>query len=163
MLLVVSALVAASWAMARQSSPGQTADVAEDYFSNAMYRTSVGTDKLIEGLQARLRSNSNDWASYSQLGLAYLQKARETGDPTYYPKAEGVIKRALSIEPEDYAAMSAMGALALALQLLAGHPQETYMTLIVLGIFGAVRAPWRSARQLALPDGAVVVAFPVLR
>jgi hypothetical protein len=37
----------------------------------------------------------------------------------------------------------------LGLQLLAGHPQETYMTLIVLGIFGAVRAPWRSTRQLA--------------
>src|SRR5207245_11567665 len=36
----------------------------------------------------------------------------------------------------------ALGALALALQLLAGHPQETYMTLIVLGIFGAVTAPW---------------------
>jgi hypothetical protein len=43
----------------------------------------------------------------------------------------------------------ALGALALALQLLAGHPQETYMTLIVLGIFGAVRAPWRSPRRLA--------------
>ncbi|HTD79781.1 MAG TPA: hypothetical protein VK898_19250, partial [Chloroflexota bacterium] len=37
----------------------------------------------------------------------------------------------------------ALGALALAMQLLAGHPQETYMTLIVLGIFAAVRAPWR--------------------
>jgi hypothetical protein len=43
----------------------------------------------------------------------------------------------------------AAGALALGMQLLAGHPQETYMTLIVLGIFGAVRAPWRNARQLA--------------
>jgi hypothetical protein len=43
----------------------------------------------------------------------------------------------------------ALGALALAMQLLAGHPQETYMTLIVLGIFGAVSAPWRSRRQLA--------------
>ncbi|HLZ27871.1 MAG TPA: hypothetical protein VKV73_11180 [Chloroflexota bacterium] len=43
----------------------------------------------------------------------------------------------------------ALGAVALALQLLAGHPQETYMTLIVLGIFGAVSAPWRSWRQLA--------------
>lgn len=42
-----------------------------------------------------------------------------------------------------------LGALALAMQLLAGHPQETYMTLIVLGIFGAVTAPWRSARRLA--------------
>src|SRR5229473_1946854 len=42
-----------------------------------------------------------------------------------------------------------LGALALTLQLLAGHPQETYMTLIVLGIFGVVRAPWRSPRRLA--------------
>jgi hypothetical protein len=41
-----------------------------------------------------------------------------------------------------------LGALALALQLLAGHPQETYMTLIVLGIFGVVRAPWRNPRHL---------------
>jgi hypothetical protein len=37
-----------------------------------------------------------------------------------------------------------LGALALAMQLLAGHPQETYMTLIVLGIFGVITAPWRS-------------------
>src|SRR5216683_2910672 len=42
-----------------------------------------------------------------------------------------------------------LGALALALQLLAGHPQETYMTLIILGIFGVVRAPRRTARLLA--------------
>src|SRR5699024_9979045 len=42
-----------------------------------------------------------------------------------------------------------LGAVALALQLFAGHPQETYMSLIVLGIFGAVRAPWRNARDLA--------------
>jgi hypothetical protein len=43
----------------------------------------------------------------------------------------------------------ALGAAALALQLLAGHPQETYMTLIVLGLFGVVRAPWTRPGQLA--------------
>ena len=43
-----------------------------------------------------------------------------------------------------------LGALALAMQLFAGHPQETYMTLIVLGIFGAVTAPWRSLPRLSL-------------
>ena len=42
----------------------------------------------------------------------------------------------------------ALGALALAMELLAGHPQETYMTLIVLGIFGVVGAPWRRPRNL---------------
>ncbi len=44
----------------------------------------------------------------------------------------------------------AVGALALGLQLFAGHPQETYMTLIVLGIFGIVTAPWRNLRLLII-------------
>ncbi len=44
----------------------------------------------------------------------------------------------------------ALGALALALQILAGHPQETYMTLIVLGIFGVVCAPWTQPKGLVL-------------
>jgi hypothetical protein len=44
----------------------------------------------------------------------------------------------------------ALGALALALQLLAGHPQETYMTLIVLALFGVVSAPWRHPSRLVL-------------
>ncbi|HET6316904.1 MAG TPA: hypothetical protein VFG86_10630 [Chloroflexota bacterium] len=42
----------------------------------------------------------------------------------------------------------ALGALALGLQILAGHPQETYMTLIVLGILGVVCAPWTQPKQL---------------
>lgn len=44
----------------------------------------------------------------------------------------------------------AVGGLALASQLFAGHPQETYMTVIVLGLFGVVRAPWLSPRRLVL-------------
>ena len=43
-----------------------------------------------------------------------------------------------------------LGALALGMQLLAGHPQETYMTLIGLGIFGGVTAPWRSLPHLGV-------------
>jgi len=46
-----------------------------------------------------------------------------------------------------------LGAIALGLQLFAGHPQETYMTLIVLGIFGIVMAPWQRPRHLALTVG----------
>ncbi|MBV9897682.1 MAG: hypothetical protein JO020_26280 [Chloroflexi bacterium] len=51
----------------------------------------------------------------------------------------------------------ALGALALGLQLLAGHPQETYMTLIVLGIFGLVVAPWRSRWLIACAAGGVAM------
>src|SRR5438270_1413771 len=55
----------------------------------------------------------------------------------------------------------ALGALALGLQLLAGHPQETYMTLIVLAVFGLVTAPWRDMRQLVgcVTGGAAMCAL----
>ena len=59
-------------------------------------------------------SQREDWQAYSQLGLAYLQKARETGDPSYYQKTQDALDKALSFQPDDYASISASGALALA-------------------------------------------------
>jgi hypothetical protein len=49
-----------------------------------------------------------------------------------------------------------LGALALALELLAGHPQIVYMTLIALALFGLVRGPWRRPPTLAWGVGAAV-------
>jgi tetratricopeptide (TPR) repeat protein len=89
-------------------------DLPEDYLANTVYRAGASTDHLIKSLQTRLRTSPDDWQAYSQLGGAYLQKARETGDPVYYQKAEAVLQSGLSLEPEDYTAVSAMGALALA-------------------------------------------------
>jgi tetratricopeptide (TPR) repeat protein len=47
------------------------------------------------------------------LGLAYQQRARETGDPTYYTKAAGVLDRALRLAPNDLTATGALGSLEL--------------------------------------------------
>jgi tetratricopeptide (TPR) repeat protein len=47
------------------------------------------------------------------LGLAYQQRARETGDPAYYTKSGGVLRRALAINPDDLISTSALGSLAL--------------------------------------------------
>ena len=41
-------------------------------------------------------------------------RRRETGDPTYYQKTDEALDKALSFQPEDYASISAKGALALA-------------------------------------------------
>jgi hypothetical protein len=46
-------------------------------------------------------------------------------------------------------AWAGLGALAFGMQLLAGHPQESYMTALVLVLFWLVRAPWRNAWRLA--------------
>jgi tetratricopeptide (TPR) repeat protein len=71
------------------------------------------TEELIEGLQATLRSSPNDVHSLDLIGLAYQQRARETGDPIYYTKSEGILRRALAFEPRDLLATSSLGSLAL--------------------------------------------------
>ena len=48
------------------------------------------------------------------LGQAYLQKARETGDPGYYPKAETLFQQALAANGDDVEAIVGLGTLALA-------------------------------------------------
>jgi tetratricopeptide (TPR) repeat protein len=69
--------------------------------------------KTVAQLQARLRTNPRDARAYGLLGLAYEQRARETGDPTYYPKADGVLHRALTLAPKDLVATGGLASLAL--------------------------------------------------
>lgn len=57
--------------------------------------------QAIAQLQARLKVLPDDWRSYARLGLAYVQEARVTADPTYYPKAEGVLARSLALNGND--------------------------------------------------------------
>ena len=71
------------------------------------------TAALVRSLQAALRRNGKDVHSYDLLGLAYQQRARETGDPVYYTKSEGVLRRALALAPKDLLATSGLGSLAL--------------------------------------------------
>ncbi len=59
--------------------------------------------RTIEGLQAKLRSNPDDHAGWAALGLSYVQQARITADPTYYPKAEAAFAKSLQIQPKDNA------------------------------------------------------------
>lgn len=77
--------------------------------------------QTIASLQERLRALPRDWQSWATLGLAYVQQARITADPTYYPKAEGVLRRSLALHPSaNFQALTGMGALALARHDFAG-------------------------------------------
>src|SRR5437870_5732217 len=71
------------------------------------------TPAVIARLQATLRGNPNDVPSLDSLGLAYQQRARETGDPTYYTKSGEALHRALALAPRDLIATSGLGSLAL--------------------------------------------------
>jgi len=71
------------------------------------------TASLVLQLQEGLSGNAADEHSWALLGLAYEQRARETGDPTYYTKAEGAFERARALDPSDYLVYSGLGSLAL--------------------------------------------------
>jgi pentatricopeptide repeat protein len=76
---------------------------------------SASLSSLIEQLQQRLEAAPEDWRSFASLGLAYVQQARVTADPSYYPKAEGALQQSLALQPEDnFEALLGMGALELA-------------------------------------------------
>jgi tetratricopeptide (TPR) repeat protein len=76
--------------------------------------TDSSTDKLIAGLQRRLKDDPEDFSSYVNLANAYLQKVRETGDPSLYAKAEDLLDHAEKIEPQNPELFATRGILALA-------------------------------------------------
>jgi tetratricopeptide (TPR) repeat protein len=71
-------------------------------------------DGQIRALQDELRADADNGRAARLLGQAYLQKARESGDPSYYPKAEQLFQRALDVDPNDHEALVGLGTLALA-------------------------------------------------
>lgn len=73
-------------------------------------------DRSIAALQDALRAGDPQTLSRNsaQLGHAYLQKARETGDSSYYPKAESLFSQSLAGDPHNVDSLVGMGTLALA-------------------------------------------------
>jgi tetratricopeptide (TPR) repeat protein len=71
------------------------------------------TSALVARLQESLRANPYDVTSLDSLGLAYQQRARETGDPSYYAKSDEALHSALRLAPRDLIATSGLGSLAL--------------------------------------------------
>lgn len=76
------------------------------------------SDDLIRYYQARL-ARRTDGRSYAGLGQAYILKARETGDPTYYALADTALTRCLEIGPDR--ATAARAATDLAAVQMARH------------------------------------------
>jgi tetratricopeptide (TPR) repeat protein len=72
------------------------------------------TESMVAALQAAVKADPADAEGYALLGDAYYQRARETGDATYYSRADGSYDAALSRDPDDLTATLGKGTLALA-------------------------------------------------
>lgn len=70
-------------------------------------------DDRIAALQAQVDETPSDPETQVQLGLAYLQKVRDSGDPSFYPEASWALHDALRLDPESFTATSGLGELAL--------------------------------------------------
>ncbi|MEX5636801.1 tetratricopeptide repeat protein [Parafrankia sp. FMc2] len=53
----------------------------------------------VAGLRDRLDRVPGDWSAWAELGLASVEQARVTGDPTSYPRADRAFARSLELRP----------------------------------------------------------------
>ena len=94
LLIVIGALltvVAVTGVLSARDTP--TAEPAPTAQPSAL-------DVTIERAQVSLRSNPADAPLWAQLGAAYVEKARLSGDPSYYSRAQGALEESLAVEPD---------------------------------------------------------------
>jgi tetratricopeptide (TPR) repeat protein len=87
--------------------PGPTAAPATEPVS-----TVDRLEQSITRAQDRLRRVPGDWRTWASLGMAYLERARVTTDPVWYPKAEEAVRRSLRVKTGNTEGLTARGALA---------------------------------------------------
>lgn len=117
-LVVALGLLAATSAVAialigRAAAPVAPALATEQLRAAADQRPVNTTDQAIWSYQEHIRQAPDDVNAYALLGAAYLQRARETGDPAYYGKAEAVFDEALKRDGQNIEALIGKGSLAL--------------------------------------------------
>src|SRR3954454_5916507 len=74
--------------------------------------TSQSTDARIASLQVDVKAQPKDPRGYAALAQAYLQKVRETGDASFYTRADAVLRTALRLGPRRPDAIVVAGTLA---------------------------------------------------
>ena len=131
------------------SSSANPAAVAQAATSAGVQTRPGETNAAVARLQAALRGNPNDVTSLDSLGLAYQQRARETGDPTYYTKSGEALHRALALAPRDLVATSGLGSLALS--------RHRFRAALVLGRRARAISPTTARNYGVIGDALVEV------
>ena len=110
--LLVGVMVVLALALNRAGALPWQSSLARQLSSAAAQRPVSRTDRVIWDAQEVLRANPDSVDSYALLASAYVQKARETGDPSYYGKAQAAVDQALRRDPRNVEALIGAGTLA---------------------------------------------------
>jgi tetratricopeptide (TPR) repeat protein len=70
------------------------------------------TAAYTERLERRVAAKPKDSEALTLLGLAYQQRARETGDPSFYPRSAEALRRVLRLDGDNGLAVTGLAALA---------------------------------------------------
>jgi len=145
-IIVAATLVASLAAFAvlaggrPQSGPPSQADLP-------VPRPGEPTDSRIARLQRIAVAAPRDASIAAQLGAAYLQKVRETGDPSYYARAQTVLDAALRASPRSPDALAGAATLALA--------RHDFRAGLAAGRRALAAAPASMAAYPAIVDGEI--------
>ena len=115
--LLTAALVVLLGGVLREAEPDTGRAVAPLDVGATADRAVAGfglgdTAGTVRQLEAVLRAEPQDRRSLGLLGLAYLQRTRETGDVAFYSLAERVLRKALAGDARDPIALSGLASLA---------------------------------------------------
>src|SRR5258708_28404185 len=111
--LVVLVLICSSTALACGQGGGASASNSVPFVAINPANASP-TDQNIATLQDRLRTVPTDKSARVHLAAAFLQKVRETADPSYYVKADGLLASVGGLRSNDPEGLLLEGTLALA-------------------------------------------------
>jgi tetratricopeptide (TPR) repeat protein len=108
--LAVFGVALVAFALVNRTDPS-LGDAAPAAFDS---RAPVGGEARIAELQRAVAADPADPAAATLLGDAYYLRARETGDPAFYDRADRAYKSALATAPDDPLALTGAATLALA-------------------------------------------------
>ena len=119
LLLAVVLLAAASLGVSRGRSTGE--EITTSATGPVIAASEVARnpnpnpdtlDELIENLRLRVEAVPGDHVSWATLGIAYVQQAKATVDPSYYARADGALAESLDLDDEQnflaYAGLSTL-------------------------------------------------------
>jgi len=98
----------------RSATPAVASTSVQGAALSSDFGSSSDTVSLLRRLQGEARARPDDAQTNALLGLAYAQRARETGDAAYYTRAEAVLRRAHRLDAKNVYALTGLGGLALA-------------------------------------------------
>src|SRR6185312_7033060 len=111
--VILVAGVSAVFGLRHGTSPNASATQAPGTRARAGQAPDGQLSEGIARAQEHLRAVPGDYVTWAALGSAYIERARVTADPAYYPKAGGALRHSLKLRPTgNPAALTGLGALA---------------------------------------------------